>query len=527
MTDGRYTLQASQQIDGATFEVVDSTAVDLVAWLSKKLPPGGVIGYDPKLHTRTAIEALAKDGAAKGFKLKALARNPVDTLWGKARPAAAQGAITVQPLDYVGVRPEAKIADVQKALKEDGHDAVVLTLPDSICWLLNIRGSDVAHNPVVLAFAIIHAVGKPELFVDAIKVGADAKKHLGALVKIEPPSTLAGRLKALKDAGKRVRLDPVHTGDWFYRQLGKSAVSGVEPCILPKARKSTAEIEGARAAHRRDGAAVVRFLAWLEREAPGGKITEIAAVSKLEGYRASTQQLKEISFDTISGSGPNGAVIHYRVTEETNRALKPGELIVVDSGAQYQDGTTDITRTVAIGKPTREMAERFTLVLKGHIAIATARFPKGTRGVQLDTLARMAMWRAGFDYDHGTGHGVGSYLSVHEGPQSISKRGMAALEPGMIVSNEPGYYKAGHYGIRIENLEVVSELRPIDGGEREMMEFEALTLAPMDRRLIVVEMLTADERAWLNTYHARVLKTLAPELGPEDRHWLEAATAQL
>jgi Xaa-Pro aminopeptidase len=324
-----------------------------------------------------------------------------------------------------------------------------------------------------------------------------------------------------------VRLDPAHTGDWFFRQLGTSAVAGTEPCIGPKARKSPAELDGTRRAHLRDGAAVTRFLAWLDREAGSGKIDEITAVKQLESLRATTQQLKDISFSTISGSGPNGAIVHYRVTTATNRMLQPGELFLVDSGGQYQDGTTDITRTVAIGKPSRDMCEHFTLVLKGHIAIATARFPKGTRGVQLDTLARHALWQAGFDYDHGTGHGVGSYLSVHEGPASISKRGMAPLEPGMILSNEPGFYKSGAYGIRIENLEVVTEASAIVGGDREMLGFETLTFAPMDRKLVVVEMLSPVERTWLNAYHARVKKLIGPELPPEDRRWLESATTPL
>jgi Xaa-Pro aminopeptidase len=527
-TDGRYTLQASHQVDDAIFEVVDSTTTEWLVWLARKLPAGGVIGYDPKLHTKSAVDALTRDGKLKGFSLKPLAANPVDKIWGTSRPKPPAGAVDVQPFAVVGVKPEIKIADVQTLLKEAGQDAVVLTLPDSICWLLNIRGHDITHNPTVLAFMIIPASGKPELFVDVVKVAGDAKKHLAGLVKIEPPAKLAARLAALKKAGRKVRLDPANTGDWFYRRLGKCAVDGTEPCIAPKSRKSAIEIEGTRAAHLRDGIAVCRFLAWLDREAPGGHVDEIAAVTALEGFRAATQKLKEISFDTISGSGPNGAIVHYRVTTATNRKLKPGELFLVDSGGQYQDGTTDITRTVAIGKPTREMCERFTLVLKGHIALATARFPAGTRGVQLDTLARHALWQAGLDYDHGTGHGVGSYLSVHEGPQSISKRGIAApLEAGMIVSNEPGYYKVGAYGIRIENLEVVTEAAPIEGGERPMLGFEALTLAPFDRRLIAGRLLSATERAWLDGYHARVQRSIGPELGPEDRQWLAAACAPL
>ena len=374
------------------------------------------------------------------------------------------------------------------------------------------------------------ASGKVELFIDPAKVSAEAKAHLAKLARISAPKALEDRIKALKGTAKRIRLDANTAASWFFRKLkgGKARiVRGPDPCLLPKARKNAAEIKGARAAHKRDGAAVARFLAWLDREAPQGRLDEIAAARHLETLRSETQALKEISFDTISGAGPNGAIVHYRVTTPTNRKLKPGELYLVDSGAQYLDGTTDITRTVAIGTPTREMQERFTLVLKGHIAIAMARFPKGTRGVDLDPFARRALWEAGLDFDHGTGHGVGSYLSVHEGPQSISKRGMTVLEPGMIVSNEPGYYKQGAYGIRIENLVLVTEPEKVAGGEREVMGFETLTLAPIDRRLVVPELLSADELAWLNAYHARVLDIIGPELGPTDRAWLEAATAEI
>jgi len=337
-------------------------------------------------------------------------------------------------------------------------------------------------------------------------------------------------LGALRAAPKRIRLDPATASSWFFRRLkgGKATiVRGTDPCLLPKARKNAIEIKGARAAHKRDGAAVVRFLAWLDREAPAGALDEITASRRLEELRGETQALKEISFDTISGAGPNGAIVHYRVTSATNRKLRSGELYLVDSGAQYLDGTTDITRTVAIGEPTREMCERFTLVLKGHIAVATARFPRGTRGVDLDPFARRALWEAGLDFDHGTGHGIGSYLSVHEGPQSISRRGMTVLEPGMIISNEPGYYKAGSYGIRIENLLLVTEPAKVVGGERAVMAFETLTLAPIDRHLVLRELVSAPELCWLDTYHARVREIVGPELGPADRAWLEAATAPM
>ena len=415
------------------------------------------VGYDPRLVTPAWLDDLAKTLDGKRIKLKALPRNPVDQVWGKERPAPPLGAIVPHPLKFAGRTADEKIKEVQAELKKAGQDAVVLTSPDSICWLFNIRGSDVAHNPIVLATAIVPASGKPELFVDRAKVGAEAKSHMAPLAKVSEPKALDERLGALGKAKRSVRLGPA-AAVWFEKKLkGAKVVRAADPCTLPKARKNRTEIEGSRIAHRRDGAALARFLAWLDREAQGGDLDEISVAQKLETFRSETQALKEISFDTISGAGPNGAIVHYRVTAATNRKLKPGELYLVDSGAQYLEGTTDVTRTVAIGVPSPEMRERFTLVLKGHIAIATAKFPKGTRGIELDPFARRALWEAGLDFDHGTGHGVGSYLSVHEGPQSISKGGMAALEPGMIVSNEPGYYKTGAYGIRIENLLLVSE----------------------------------------------------------------------
>jgi Xaa-Pro aminopeptidase len=527
--DGRYILQAPKQVDTGLFEVLQLPAAKPAEWIGRQLKAGAVLGFDPKLHAPAAIDELTKDLAAKRIRLKALTGNLVDRAWGRARPAPPQGAVVPHPIEYAGKAAKEKLAEVQEMLKKDGHDAAVLTAPDSIAWLFNIRGSDVAHNPVALAFAIVPAAGKAELFIDPAKIGREAKAHLAPLARISEPAALQQRLGALKEAGKRVRVSQ-GAAVWFSRKLkgGKAeVVRAADPCVLPKARKNATEIAGARAAHRRDGAALARFLAWLDREARGGGIDEIAAARQLESLRGETQALREISFDTISGAGPNGAIVHYRVTTATNRRLQPGELYLVDSGAQYLDGTTDVTRTIAIGAPTREMQERFTLVLQGHMRIATARFPKGTRGVDLDPFARRALWQAGLDFDHGTGHGVGSYLSVHEGPQSISKAGMAVLEPGMIVSNEPGYYKAGAYGIRIESLVLVREPEAVAGGEREMMSFETLTLVPVDRRLILPEMLSPWELAWLNAYHARVREIIGPELGHADRAWLEQATAAI
>jgi Xaa-Pro aminopeptidase len=525
--DGRYIVQAPAQVDTRTFEVLQAPQTKFDEWLDKRLKAGSAVGFDPKLHTAAMIEELAKILQPKGIKLKALAKNPVDQVWGRERPGPPRGAVIPHVLKYAGKAAEQKIAEVQAALRQEGEDAVILTLPDSIAWLFNVRGADVAHNPVPLAFAVVPASGKPELFIDAAKIGPEAKTHLAPLAKVSEPAALERRLKALKAAAKRIRLDPATASNWFFRKLkgGKAhIVRAPDPCLLPKARKNAAEIKGARVASRRDGAAVARFLAWLDRGTRQGSLDEIAAARQLETIRSETQALKEISFDTISGAGPNGAIVHYRVTTATNRKLEPGELYLVDSGAQYLDGTTDITRTVAIGAPTREMQERFTLVLKGHIGIATARFPKGTRGIDLDPFARRALWEAGLDFDHGTGHGVGSYLSVHEGPQSISKRGMSVLEPGMIISNEPGYYKEGAYGIRIENLVLVTEPEKVAGGDREVMGFETLTLAPIDRRLVVPELLSAHELAWLNAYHARVRDIIGPDL---DRAWLEAAAAAI
>lgn len=527
--DGRYTIQSAAEVDQTVFAIRQVPEQKLSDWLVETLPAGGRIGFDPWLHTLAEIERLTLAVARRQLTLKAVPANLIDRVWGKARPSVPASPVIVQPLAHAGVSGADKLAALQKRLKEESQDAVVLTLPDSICWLLNIRGADVAHNPVTLAFAIVPAKGKAELFIDAAKITPAVAQHLAPLARVQQPKDLVPRLKALKAEGRKVRLDPETAAFAIARALGKTTiVRGRDPCIEPKARKSAAEIKGARAAHLRDGAAMVRYLAWLDANAPSGRIDEIEAVRRLEACRRETGVLRDISFDTISGSGPNGAIVHYRVTEATTRVLKAGELFLIDSGAQYADGTTDITRTIAIGEPSKDMRQRFTAVLKGHIAVSTARFPSGTRGVELDAFARRALWDLGLDYDHGTGHGVGSYLSVHEGPASISKRGMVALEPGMILSNEPGYYKTGAYGIRIENLVLVESAKVPAGGERAMQSFETLTLVPYDRRLIDVAALTSDERRWIDAYHARV----AAEIGPlienaETRAWLKAATQPL
>ncbi|MFN3626055.1 MAG: aminopeptidase P family protein [Hyphomicrobium sp.] len=525
--DGRYTVQAKAEVEPGLIEVSSVPRANISAWLIEHLPRGGRVGFDPRLHTIAEIERIAAALEPEGVKLVPTARNLVDKVWGRGRPAPPADAISLHPQKFAGRSAQDKIADVQKRLKADKQDAVVLTLSDSVAWLFNIRGSDIPHTPVALAFAIVPANGKPELFILPEKLEPTVRAHLESFAKIAPPKALDERLKALREAGRRVRLDPNTAGFSFARALGgaKKIARGPDPVLALKAIKNSTEIKGARAAHLRDGVAVTRFLAWLDGAVATGTLDEIEAVRRLEGFRRATNQLREISFDTISGSGPNGAIVHYRVSEATNRKLKPGELFLIDSGAQYLDGTTDITRTVAVGKPTAEMRDRFTRVLKGHIAIATARFPKGTRGIDLDPFARRALWQAGLDFDHGTGHGIGSYLSVHEGPQSISRAGMAVIEPGMIISNEPGYYKEGAYGIRIENLVLVSELEKTPGADRETMGFETLTLAPIDKRLIAKELLSAEELEWLNDYHARVFAALSPELDDETRAWLKAATA--
>lgn len=528
ITDGRYTVQAKAETDPSIFAISLLQRPRISEWLIGNLQKGQTVGYDPRLHTASEIARLEPQLKSKGIALKALPKNLIDTAWAKERPAAPAAPVAVQPLALAGRAASEKLDDLQRRLKVEGHHAAVLTLPDSICWLFNIRGHDIAHNPVALAFAIVPASGKAELFIDPAKINPEVKAHLAPIAKISPQSQLQTRLKALKASGKTIRIDPDTAAAWFVKNLGDKAIARAQdPCILPKAIKNPAEILGARAAHERDGAAIVKFLAWLDDWAEDGSLDEIAAVTKLEEFRRDTNLLREISFATISGSGPNGAIVHYRVTDKTNRRMKPGELFLVDSGGQYQDGTTDITRTVSIGKPTADMKRHFTAVLKGHIAVATARFPKGTRGIDLDPFARRPLWDIGADFDHGTGHGIGSYLSVHEGPQSISRAGMAVLQPGMLISNEPGYYREGEYGIRIENIVLVMPPEPVSEGEREMMTFDTITLAPIDLRLIERKMLSPEEVAWLNAYHAHVRDVLNPRLDPAARAWLKQATAAI
>jgi Xaa-Pro aminopeptidase len=527
--DGRYTLQVREQVDTSLFEIVHLVETPPDQWLEQNLTRDDRLGYDPWLHTVEGAEKLAKACTAAGAALVAVEPDLIDALWAD-RPAPPLGAVTLHELRFAGEEARTKLAQIRPEIEKLKADALVVSDPHAVAWTFNIRGCDVAHTPLPLAFALVPREGRPALYVDGRKLTNDVRHHLEELADVREPAVFARDLAALGKEGKTMRLDQATAADALARLItsnGGKISRGADPIALMKAMKNAIEIDGARAAHVRDGAAVVRFLAWLDREAPGGKLTEIEAVEALESFRRETGLLKDVSFPTIAGAGPDGAIVHYRVTRKTNRTITPGELFLVDSGAQYQDGTTDITRTVAVGEPTAEMRERFTRVLKGHIAIARAVFPDGTSGAQLDSFARQFLWIAGLDFDHGTGHGVGSYLSVHEGPARFSKFGGQPFKRGMILSNEPGYYKAGAYGIRIENLVLVVEAAPVAGAERPLHAFETLTLAPIDLALVERALLTAEEARWLDDYHARVATTLGPLVDAEAGAWLEAGTRPL
>ncbi|MEC9264733.1 MAG: aminopeptidase P family protein [Pseudomonadota bacterium] len=529
--DGRYTLQVQSQVDTALFEprhLVDEPATD---WIAENFGPGDKIGFDPWLHTQHGAGHLNIAAKRAGAELVRVEPNPVDAVW-TDQPAAPLSPVVPHDVAFAGESAEDKRRRLGKALDIDGIDAVAITATDSIAWLLNMRGGDVPNCPLPLSFALLHKDGAVDWFIDDRKLTPDAKSQLGNEIAVRPESAFPNALAELGRQGRTVQADPATAPCLVFDRLtqyGARTVEAPDPCLLPKACKNAVEIAGTRNAHRRDGAALSRFLHWIESDAAKGGQTELSAIERLRQFRAGGEHFRGLSFDTIAGAGPNGAVIHYRAGERTNRPIESGQLLLVDSGGQYLDGTTDVTRTVAVGTPTAEMKARFTLVLKGHIAIATARFPVGVSGSQLDPLARMPLWRAGLDFDHGTGHGVGSYLNVHEGPQRIAKaHNSVALRPGMILSNEPGYYKAGEYGIRIENLVVVREVsEPPAGAERKLLEFETITLAPIDRNLVDTALLTEAERAWLNLYHDRVRAEIAPQLDGDALAWLEAATAPL
>jgi Xaa-Pro aminopeptidase len=525
--DGRYTVQAESQVDTKLFAIEHLVDAPPDKWLEQNLTSGAKLGYDPWLHTSEGADKLRKACATAGAELVAVDSNPIDALW-RDRPAPPAGKVTLRDIKLAGEGAADKLKRVQGEIKKLRADVLVVSDPQNVAWAFNIRGSDIAHTPLVLAFAVVPREGKPSLYVDGGKLDNQTRHALEEIAVVCAPDELASDLARLKS--KTLRLDRASAADVLTQLIAASGgkpARGADPITLMKAVKNQAEIAGSREAHKRDGVAVARFLAWVDNEAPKGKITEIDTVEALESFRRDTGLLKDISFPTIAGSGPHGAIVHYRVTRATNRTLGKNELFLIDSGAQYEDGTTDITRTVVIGTPNDEMRDRFTRVLRGHIAIATAVFPEGASGAQLDPLARTALWQAGLDFDHGTGHGVGSYLSVHEGPARISKLGTVALKRGMILSNEPGYYKTGAYGIRTENLLLVIAAPEPAGAEKPLNTFETLTLAPIDRRLIDTRMLTPEERGWVDDYHARVREEIGPLLDKATCIWLDAATRPL
>ncbi|MHC6153598.1 aminopeptidase P family protein [Bradyrhizobium elkanii] len=527
--DGRYTLQAAKQVDRKAWQVEPLVEPPPEHWLTRHLAAGDRLGFDPWLHTSAAAERLAAACAKAGAELVAVDSNPVDAIWHE-RPAPPLGPVTIHGAQFSGEIEADKLKRIRLEINRLGVDALVLSDSHAVAWTFNIRGADVSHTPLPLSYALVPKEGRPLVFIDQRKLSNSTRDHLEQSADVEQPAALAAKLTELARRGASIALDSATAADALSRLIagaGGKPVRGSDPVSLLKAVKNITEIEGTRTAHQRDAVALVRFLAWIDREAPSGSLTEIDTVEALETFRRQTGALKDVSFPTIASTGPNGAIVHYRVTRKSNRRIEPGDLLLIDSGAQYEDGTTDVTRTIAIGKPTDEMRDRFTRVLRGHIAIARAIFPDGTTGAQLDTLARQYLWQAGIDFEHGTGHGVGSYLSVHEGPARISKLGTTPLKRGMILSNEPGYYKTDAFGIRIENLELVIGT-DIAGAEKPVNAFETLTLAPIDRRLIEVSMLSPDELAWLNDYHARVAQVVRPHLDDNaTKLWLDEATAAL
>jgi Xaa-Pro aminopeptidase len=522
--DGRYTAQLKTQADGSVFEFRHVVEEPPTGWIANKLKRGDKLGYDPHLHTPDAVARFVAACEKAGAALVAVDGNPIDAIW-LDRPPAPLGPIAPHAMRFAGESVGAKIARARKALTGDG---LLISDPHNLAWLFNIRGSDVSYTPLPLGYGYLPREGRPLVFIDGRKLTAASRQGLDRQAELREPELLEQFIDDLGRQGRRVTFDgataPASLTQTLERAGGKADLKP-DPITLMKAVKNPVELAGARAAHLRDGAAMTRFLAWFAGEAPRGRLTEIGAVKALETFRRASPALKDISFPTIAGAGPNSAIPHYRVSEASNRTIERG-IFLIDSGAQYEDGTTDITRTIAVGRPTALMRDRFTRVLKGHIAVARAVFPPGTSGVQIDALARLALWRLGLDFDHGTGHGIGSYLSVHEGPQRLAKTGTTALAPGMIISNEPGYYAAGAFGIRIENL-VAVETRSIAGGERPMLGFETLTVVPIDLVFVEPKLLDADEIAWLDAYHARVRKALAPLVDASTRRWLALATRRL
>ncbi len=526
-SDGRYTEQLAMQIDKTVFEPVSIIDHPPSQWLAQHAKAGSRIGYDPRRHTPDGLSRFEAVAQKADMVLVASEPNPLDVLW-EGRPAAPLAQVSIHPQKHAGVKSANKVLALQEWLVAEKLDALVISDPTDVAWLFNIRGGDVLHKPLPIGYGLVPAKGQPQLFMDGRKFSNVVRDKLAGSIDIAEPEAVLRTLAALGKVKARVRFDRESAGTALVDQLTSSggvADIGTNPVALRKAVKNKAECEGARQAQIRDGAAMVNFLHWFDGEAPKGKLTEIDVAVALEGFRHKTGVLRDISFDTISAAGPHAALPHYRVNEASNRKIGKG-IFLIDSGGQYLDGTTDITRTIAVGKPTPEMMDRNTRVLKGMIAISMICFPKGTSGAQIDSFARQFLWQAGLDFDHGTGHGVGSYLGVHEGPQRIAKTGTTPLEAGMILSNEPGYYKPGHFGIRIENLVLVED-RVVTGGERAMLGFETLTLCPIDRRLIKASLLTGAEIQWLNTYHARVLKVIGPLVKGEVRQWLKLACARI
>jgi len=527
-TDGRYTIQVRDQVDGRHYEYVGTADQSVTKWLEDHARKGMTIGYDAWLHTRSFAKGLASAVGKKGAVASAVTPNPIDEIWAD-QPIRSNAPLIVHPIEHAGHTSEDKRQDVAQWLKKEGQDAVIVSALDSVAWLLNVRGDDVLHTPVALSYALVRDDGSTDLFVAPEKLTDEVRAHLGNGVALRDYSEFPVALGEFK--GKKLVADPERAVAAIFQLLDDSGAEITEkrdPTVLAKAIKNEAEINGQRAAQARDGAALSRFLHWFSVEAPKGGQDELSVAARLQKFREETGVLKDLSFDTISGASSNGAICHYRVSEETNLPITMNSLYLVDSGGQYVDGTTDVTRTMAVGEPSAEMRKRFTQVLKGHIALAVAVFPKGTTGGQLDALARQYLWADGVDYAHGTGHGVGSYLGVHEGPQRIAAFGgmNEPLVPGMICSNEPGYYKDGEYGIRIENL-VLVEKRDVPGAEQEMMGFENLTFAPIDRNVIDVSLLRADELNWLNAYHVDVLRIVGAQLEGEAKSWLEQACAPI
>jgi len=530
--DGRYVTQVAEQVDGSVFTPGDLVNEPPHLWLRSHAPQGFRLGIDPWLHGGQEVKRLEKALEEIGGSLVLLPENPLDTAW-VDRPAEPLGAVAVQQEAHAGKSAAEKIAEIAAGLKAKNIAAALIADPSSVAWIFNIRGGDVAHTPHPLSRALVAADGKAELFIDERKLGDEARTHLQQLTSIKQPAALIERIGAYAADGGRILVDPELTALALITAIesaGGVVVEGTDPARLPRAIKNAVELKGSADAHVQDGVAMVEFLYWLDQAKPGS-LTEIQAVEALEAARARVGQnlqnpLRDVSFDSIAGAGEHAAIMHYRVTRQSDRKIEEGELFLIDSGAQYINGTTDITRTVAIGDVPEDRKRFFTLVLKGMIGISTARFPKGTRGCDLDPLARIALWKAGGDFAHGTGHGVGSYLSVHEGPQRISRLATQELLPGMILSNEPGYYRPGHYGIRIENLIFVREAEEIAGGDMPMRSFETLTWCPIDRRLVVASLLTEEELEWLNAYHVTVREKLLPLITDAAvRAWLEAATA--